>query len=48
MDNAHLENETSIKGKVVKEKPVCVIDYNHNMNGVDRLDQMISYYPFIR
>jgi hypothetical protein len=29
-------------------KPVCVVDYNQNMSGVDRIDQMISYYPTVR
>ena len=29
-------------------KPVCVADYNRNMNGVDRLDQNLSYYPPLR
>ncbi|KAJ8959751.1 hypothetical protein NQ314_006180 [Rhamnusium bicolor] len=32
------------KRGVEKEKPICVIDYNQNMSGVDRSDQMISYY----
>ena len=30
------------------KKPVAIEDYNHNMSGVDRFDQMISYYTFIR
>jgi hypothetical protein len=30
------------------QKPVCVVDYNKNMNGVDRIDQQIQYYPFVR
>ena len=29
-------------------KPLCIIEYNQYMSGVDRLDQMISYYPFTR
>ena len=29
-------------------KPSCVVDYNFLMNGVDKLDQNISYYPSIR
>ena len=29
-------------------KPLCVTEYNQYMSGVDRLDQMISYYPFTR
>lgn len=32
------------KRGVEKEKPICVIDYNQNMSGVDRSDQMVSYY----
>lgn len=30
-------------GKVVN-KPSTVADYNENMSGIDRADQMISYY----
>ena len=29
-------------------KPQCIIEYNQYMSGVDRRDQMISYYPFTR
>jgi hypothetical protein len=29
-------------------KPECICDYNKHMSGVDRLDQMISYYPCTR
>ena len=40
------------KGKgaalIQKEKPVCVDEYNRFMNGVDRMDQKVSYYPFMR
>ena len=36
------------KARVPKEKPTCIIDYNNNMNGVDRLDQSLSYYAFAR
>ena len=31
-----------------KKKPVVVDDYNHKMIGVDKLDQMMSYYSFKR
>jgi len=34
--------------KVAKQKPACIVEYNHEMNGVDKLDQNIVYYPFIR
>lgn len=27
-----------------KVKPQCVLDYNAHMSGVDRADQMMSYY----
>jgi hypothetical protein len=30
------------------QKPKAVIDYNKFMSGVDRIDQMISYYPTVR
>ena len=33
---------------VTVPKPVAVEQYNKYMNGVDRLDQMISYYPLAR
>ena len=34
--------------QVTVEKPECVCDYNEYMNGVDKLDQNLSYYPVIR
>ena len=34
--------------RVAQQKPACVTDYNLFMCGVDRLDQKISYYPFMR
>lgn len=34
--------------KVQKQKPACIVEYNNAMNGVDKLDQNITYYPFIR
>lgn len=36
------------KDKVSQLKPECVVAYNSSMNGVDKLDQNIAYYPFIR
>ena len=35
------------RGELVK-KPDCVFDYNEHMGGVDRLDQLISYYSPLR
>ncbi|XP_070205714.1 piggyBac transposable element-derived protein 4-like [Littorina saxatilis] len=31
-----------------KDKPECVVEYIHNMAGVDKSDQMISYLPLHR
>ncbi|XP_077435662.1 M-phase phosphoprotein 8 isoform X3 [Vanacampus margaritifer] len=36
------------KKRVAFQKPVCVVDYNAAMNGVDKMDQNISYHPFTR
>jgi len=38
---------TSVINKFGKSKfkPAMVFDYNNNMSGIDRADQMISYYP---
>jgi len=33
----------SNKGKET-EKPLCAIDYNHNMGGVDLKDQLLNMY----
>ncbi|XP_022181582.1 piggyBac transposable element-derived protein 4-like [Myzus persicae] len=41
---ADLENVKNRKGDE-KEKPVPIINYNKFMSGVDRQDQMLSYYP---
>ena len=38
----------SVGGRVTVKKPQCVLDYNNKMNGVDKLDQNLSYYPFAR
>ncbi|XP_041960142.1 piggyBac transposable element-derived protein 4-like isoform X2 [Alosa sapidissima] len=34
--------------KVSQYKPECIVAYNSSMNGVDKLDQNIAYYPFVR
>lgn len=34
--------------KIAKQKPACIVEYNNAMNGVDKLDQNIGYYPFVR
>lgn len=34
--------------KVIESKPECIVAYNSYMNGVDKLDQNIAYYPFVR
>ena len=33
-------------GREVVQKPQCVVEYNHNMGGVDLSDQMVTYYSF--
>lgn len=35
-------------GRVNIAKPNMVISYNKYMSGVDRVDQMLSYYPTVR
>ena len=43
--------EEKVKGsskKVTYTRPECVVNYNKFMNGVDKMDQKISYYPFPR
>ena len=35
-------------GSEIKVKPDAVLDYNVNKVGVDRNDQLVSYYPFKR
>ncbi|XP_062397738.1 piggyBac transposable element-derived protein 4-like isoform X2 [Sardina pilchardus] len=36
------------KYKVAQFKPECIVAYNSSMNGVDKLDQILAYYPFIQ
>lgn len=40
--------EVTSKRGVVKEKPVPIVEYNKNMGGIDRQDQMMAYYPSLR
>ena len=35
-------------GRKLKDKPVCVENYNQKMGGVDLNDQMMNYHPFER
>ena len=45
--NVRMTQVTSHRGNT-KMKPVCVADYNRFMNGVDLLDQNLSYYNHLR
>ncbi|XP_046666725.1 piggyBac transposable element-derived protein 4-like [Homalodisca vitripennis] len=36
---------TSNRRNVQREKPMAIVQYNANMKGVDRSDQMLAYYP---
>ena len=49
-DTINIKERKKGKGarKFEKQKPVCVHQYNQFMNGVDRMDQKVSYYPFMR
>jgi hypothetical protein len=40
--------ERGHQDRVRKQKPTCIVEYNGAMNRVDRLDQNIQYYPFVR
>jgi len=41
--------EVQCKNRVkTKSKPDAILDYNFNKTGVERNDQMISYYPLKR
>jgi hypothetical protein len=43
-----LVRQKGSRNRVPMQKPVCIVDYNKYMNGVDRIDQQIQYYPFLR
>ena len=43
-----LERKKGQQERVRRLKPQCVHEYNKYMNGVDRMDQRIAYYPFAR
>lgn len=36
------------KNRSMLKKPISVFKYNEHMSGIDRQDQMTSYYPFER
>jgi hypothetical protein len=40
-DLVNITNRTGI----IKSKPLSIIKYNEYMSGIDRQDQMLSYYP---
>lgn len=40
--------ETHNKRGVLKEKPRPIAEYNKYMGGIDRMDQMMAYYPCVR
>lgn len=44
---ANIKKITNKRG-VEKEKPELIHDYNQNMSGIDRTDQMVSYYVTAR
>ena len=35
-------------GHIIRHKPISVLAYNHYMAGVDKSDQLLSYYSFSR
>jgi hypothetical protein len=45
--NFGFENVTDKFGRQ-KFKPTVIVDYNNHMSGIDRADQMMSYYPMPR
>lgn len=42
-DNNMVQSEN--RRHVLREKPLAIVQYNAHMKGVDRSDQMLSYYP---
>lgn len=48
--DAKMAEATSVRYPAAppKIKPNCILDYNKNMNGVDRADQYLSYYSIYR
>jgi hypothetical protein len=40
--------KTDWKTGLLVRKPICIVDYNKYMKGVDRADQYLSYYPIYR
>ncbi|XP_046662705.1 piggyBac transposable element-derived protein 4-like [Homalodisca vitripennis] len=47
LSTEHENNIVQISNRrnVQREKPMAIVQYNANMKGVDRSDQMLAYYP---
>ncbi|XP_028299349.1 uncharacterized protein LOC114461463 [Gouania willdenowi] len=48
IDEGMMQLQKGQKCKVPQFNPECVVAYNAFMNGVDKLDQNVAYYPYIR